>query len=112
LEGLQFSSRPRDLKSLNKTLDRNSQQIINLEFLSAFYQLPELIISGLSILFLFLYYQVYCGGKGDLGWGIYFIANSLQIIFLRIKKGFNLLPIILSWQENYQKIESFFNKIF
>jgi len=107
LEELQLNSKPRDLRSLNKTLDNNSQQIININFSLALSQLSELIISGISILFLFLYYQIYCERKGSLDWGIYFIANNLQIIFLKVKKGFNLLSTILAWQENYQKIESF-----
>jgi len=66
LEELKSGSRTKDLNSLNKALDTNSQQITNLNFLLSFYQLPELVISGVSILFLFLYYQIYCGGKGGL----------------------------------------------
>lgn len=109
LESLQFDDKPKNSKSLPKLLDNNSQQMTNLNFLSALYQLPELIISGISILFLFLYYQFYCGGKGDLGWGVYFIANNLQSLFLKVKKGYNLLSTISSCQENYQKIEGFFS---
>ena len=108
LESLQFSNKLGDSKILPKLLDNNSQQIINVNFLSTLYQLPELIISGISILFLFLYYQFYCGGKGGLNWGVYFIANNLQRIFFNVKKGFNLLSTVSSFRENYQKIESFF----
>lgn len=106
LEGLPLDNNP---KSLSKLLDQNSQQITNLNFLSTLYQLPELIISGINILFLFLYYQIYCGGKSGLGWEIYFIANHLQKIFFKIKKGFNLRSAISVWRDNYQKIESFFS---
>jgi len=109
LEGLCFDNKPKNSKSLSKLLDNNSQQITSFNFLSTLYQLPELIISGISILFLFLYYQIYCGGNGNLSWEVYFIANNLQNIFFKIKKGFNLLPIISSWQENCQKIGSFFS---
>lgn len=109
LESLQFDDRPRSSKNLPKLLDNNSQQITSINFLSTLYQIPELIISGINILFLFLYYQFYCGGKGSLNWGIYFMANNLQRFFLKIKKGFNLLSTIFVWQENYQKIESFFS---
>lgn len=94
-------------RKLSKLLDNNSQQIKQLNLFSALFQLPELIISGIGILFLFLYYQVYCGGEGDLGWDIYFIANNLQTIFFRIKRGFSLLPAISTCQENYQKIAVF-----
>ena len=106
LEGLKHDNKP---KSLSKLLDRNSQQITNLDFLLTLCKLPELIISGISLLFIFLYYQVYCGGRGNLSWDIYFIANSLQTIFFKTKKGFSLLPIISNCQENYQKIGSFFS---
>ncbi|WP_322632168.1 hypothetical protein [endosymbiont DhMRE of Dentiscutata heterogama] len=109
LEGLQFSEPTQNLKKLHQTLDNNSQQITNLNFLATLYQLPELIISGISILFLFLYYQVYCEGKGGLSWGAYFMANNLQRIFSNVKKGFNLLTTISVYRENYQKIENFFN---
>ena len=94
MEEPQSNRKLRDLKSLNKTLDNNSQQIFNINFLLVLYQLPELVISGISILFLFLYYQIYCGGKGSLDWGIYFIANNLQAILLKVKKGFSLLSTI------------------
>jgi len=63
LEGLKHDNKP---KSLSKLLDRNSRQITNLNFLSTLCQLPELMISGISLLFIFLYYQIYCGGKGNL----------------------------------------------
>ena len=109
LEGLKNDNKLKSSKSLSKLLDRNSQQITNLDFLSTFCQLPELAISGISILFLFLYYQIYRGGRGDLSWDIYFIANGLQTIFFKIKKGFGLLPVISTWQDNYQKIGSFFS---
>jgi len=66
LEGLKNDNRPKSSKSLSELLNRNSQQITNLNFLSTFCQLPELAISGISILFLFLYYQIYRGGRGDL----------------------------------------------
>jgi len=66
LEGLKNDNKLKSSKSLSKLLDRNSQQITNLDFLSTFCQLPELAISGISILFLFLYYQIYRGGRGDL----------------------------------------------
>jgi hypothetical protein len=66
LEGLQPNNKLENSKDLNKTLDNNSRKITKFNFLSVLYQLPELIISGLSILFLFLYYQIYCGGKGGL----------------------------------------------
>jgi len=94
LEEPQSSSKLRELKNLNKALDKNSQKIININFSLALYQLPELVISGISVLFLFLYYQIYCGGKGSLDWGIYFIANNLQAILLKVKKGFSLLSTI------------------
>ena len=103
-----LNTKSENSKSLFKALDKNSQSIISLNFLSLLYKLPELIISGISILFLFLYYQFYCGGEGGLSWGIYFIANNLQTLFSKIKKGFNLLSAISVWQENYQKINDFF----
>ncbi|KLL04594.1 MAG: hypothetical protein MRERV_17c038 [Mycoplasmataceae bacterium RV_VA103A] len=109
LEGLQFAGPSQDLDKLHLTLDNNSQQITSLNFLVTLYQIPELIIFGISILFLFLYYQVYCEGKGGLSWDVYFMANNLQRIFSKVKKGFNLLTTISAYQENYQKIESFFD---
>jgi len=66
LEGLKHDNEPKSSKSLSKLLDKNSQQITNLNFLSTLYHLPELIISGVSVFFIFLYYQIYCGGRGDL----------------------------------------------
>ncbi|CAG8531950.1 5527_t:CDS:2 [Cetraspora pellucida] len=81
LEGLQFSEPAQNLKKIHQTLDDNSQQITNLNFL------------------------VYCEGKGGLSWGAYFMANNLQTIFSKVKKGFNLLTTISAYRENYQKIE-------
>ena len=107
-EGLHLNNQPRGSKNLSKLLDDHSQQITGLNFLSSLYQLPELIISGISIFFLFLYYQIYCGGEGGLSWSIYFVANNLQMLFFKIKKGFNLLSTIPVWQRNYRKIEGFF----
>jgi hypothetical protein len=112
LEGLQFENQTGNSENLSKLLENNSSQITKLNFLSALYQLPELIISGISIFFLFLYYQVYCGGKGGLSWSIYFIANNLQTIFFRTKKGFNLLSTISTYQENHQKLNGFLTKLF
>jgi len=38
-----------------------------LTFANLIFSLPDLVIPGLSILFLFLHYQFYLGGKGGLG---------------------------------------------
>lgn len=100
-------SKTRDLASLYRLLDNNSQKMFLLNFADFLFSLSDLIIPGFSILFLFLYYQIYLGGESGLGWNEYFIANNLQSIFLKLKKGFNLLPIISSFCNNYQKVRSF-----
>ncbi|MCE8164126.1 MAG: hypothetical protein I3273_04775 [Candidatus Moeniiplasma glomeromycotorum] len=111
LESLPFDSKPKNLKNLPKLIDNNSRKITQINFLSVLYQLPDIIIPGISILFLFLYYQFYCGGKEGLSWSAYFIANNLRTILRKAKQGFNLLSAISAGQENYQKIESFLTAI-
>jgi hypothetical protein len=55
-----------DAKNLSNSLDNNYQKITEINLLSALFQLPNLIISGTMIFFLFFYYNFYCGGEGGL----------------------------------------------
>ncbi|WNE40840.1 MAG: hypothetical protein mread185_000297 [Mycoplasmataceae bacterium] len=94
---------------LIKLLDSNHRKITNINFISTFHQLPSIIIPGINILFLFLYYCFYRGGEGGLGWDVYFIASDLQRFVQKIEKSFNLLSSISDFKENYRQIKSFFN---
>ena len=99
------------LQSLERThnmLDNNSKKMLSLHFTSLILSLPDLIIPGLAVLFLYTYYNFYLGGQGGLTWNDYFIAYSIQRIFLSLRKMFNLLPNISSLRKNYQKVEEFF----
>lgn len=97
------------LKKLRNSLDKNSQKISSLYFISRFLDLPNLIISGLHLLFLLLYYKIYLGGQGGLGWNLYFIALNVRGIFLAVKRAFGLLPTISSFFKNYKQVKSFFS---
>jgi len=55
-----------DLERLYKLINHNSEKISFLNLATLFFSLPDLIIPGFSIFFLFLYYQFYSGGKGGL----------------------------------------------
>jgi hypothetical protein len=48
-------------------LDKNSPKISTSFIISELTKLPDLIIPGIAVLFLLLYYQVWLGGIGDLG---------------------------------------------
>jgi hypothetical protein len=58
---------------------------------------------------LYVYYNFYLGGQGGLTWNDYFIACSIQNLFLSLRRIFNLLPNISSLRKNYQQIEGFFD---
>jgi hypothetical protein len=110
LENLMFENdNSQDAKNLSNSLDNNYQKITEINLLSTLFQLPNLIISGTMIFFLFFYYNFYCGGEGGLDWSIYFIANDLQRVIQKIEKSFNLASDISSLNKNYQKIKKFFN---
>jgi len=55
------------LKEVNSSLDKNSQNFSLLRFFSLFLDLPYLIIPGIHLLFLLLYYKLFLGGYGGLG---------------------------------------------
>ncbi|MDR1670854.1 MAG: hypothetical protein LBR43_04000 [Spiroplasmataceae bacterium] len=106
------ASKNRSLQNPNKLtnlLDNNYQKLVSANFMSVLYQLPNIMVSGTTILFLFLYYCFYCEGKGGLGWDVYFIANDLQRLVQKIEKSFNLLSTISDFKEKHQKVEDFFN---
>ena len=96
------------LKEVDSFLDKNSQKFSSLRFVLLFLDLPHLIISGLNLLFLFLYYKLYLDGQGGLGWNLYFVALAVQNIFLLVRRAFKLLPNISSLLKKYKRIKSFF----
>jgi hypothetical protein len=58
MENLDFDSRTVSLEKINKTLNENSEKIKFSSFVSVVSQLPDLIIPGITVLFLFLYHNV------------------------------------------------------
>jgi len=100
---------PADLKKAHKLLDKNSRQFSSLRFVSLFLSLPYLIIPGLHLLFLLLYYKVFLGGKGGLEWDLYFVALGIRSIFLVVRRTFEFLPNISSFLKNYKRVRSFFD---
>jgi hypothetical protein len=55
-----------NLKMMHKSLDKKSQNLSSLYFVSLFLNLSYLIIPGLHLLFLLLYYKLFLGGQGGL----------------------------------------------
>jgi hypothetical protein len=107
---LNDDSKLTNLTKVHKSLARNSQKLSFFEFLySLFIDLPDLIVPGLHVLFLLLYYKLLLGGRGGLGWNVYFIALNVRNIFLVVRKAFNLLPVISSFLKNYQRVKNFFS---
>jgi hypothetical protein len=110
LENLNIGdNNPQRLEKTHNVLDSNSKKMFSLHFKSLILSLPDLIIPGLAILFLYVYYNYYLGGQGGLTWNDYFIAYSIQSLFLSLRKIFNLLPNTYSLRKNYQQIEDFFD---
>jgi hypothetical protein len=66
LKNLNNDNESASLKEAHKSLDKNSQRLSSLRFVSLFLDWPYLIISGLHLLFLLLYYKVFLGGQGNL----------------------------------------------
>lgn len=108
LQNLNTNNKPGDLAKLNKSLDHNSEKFRSVNFTSLVFNLPNLIIPGLVMLFLYTYYNFFLGGKGSLNWNTYFVALSLQRIFLALRKMFNLLLTFSDMKRNQQKLEKFF----
>ena len=57
LENLNIDSRKESLGQLYNLLDDNSKKMSFLTFTTSIFSLLDLIIPGITILFLFLYYQ-------------------------------------------------------
>lgn len=108
LENLKINNKD-SLAKLHKSLDNNSRKLFSLNFNSLVLNLPNLIVPGFTVLFLYLYYNFWLSGVGSLGWDDYFIAYSVQKLFSTGLKIVKLLPDISSWRKNYQQIESFFD---
>lgn len=108
LKSLNNNNQSMGLKKVHRSLDKNSQKLSSLRFVSLFLDLPYLIISGLHLLFLFLYCKVFLGGQGGLGWELYFVALAIRSIFFLVRRTFELLPTISSFLKNYKQIKSFF----
>lgn len=110
LENLNISdNKPQSLEKTHNMLDSNSKKMFSLHFTSLVLSLPDLIIPGLAVFFLYVFYNFYLGGQGGLAWSDYFIAFNIQSLFLAVRRMFNLLPTISSLRKNYQQIESFFD---
>ncbi|KLL02024.1 MAG: hypothetical protein MRERC_5c041 [Mycoplasmataceae bacterium RC_NB112A] len=107
-ENFDANENPVSLKKIHDSLVENSQKLSTSFFLSELTELPELIIPGTAVLFLFLYYHIWLGGVGDLGWNAYFMAHNLQRILSKTKKIFHWSSQASSFRENYSQIESFF----
>lgn len=89
-------------------MDKNSSKISTSFLLSELTELPDLIIPGMTILFLLFYYQIRLGGNGGLDWGAYFLAYNLQRIISGGKKTFYWLSRTSKLRENYGRIKEFF----
>jgi len=66
LENLNSEKRPVSLSQIHTLLDKNSGKISSSLFLSTLTELPDFIIPGTAVLFLFLYYQFWLDGRGGL----------------------------------------------
>ena len=109
--GLNKSLLPNQLPNLGKIyslLDKNSSKTSSSFFLSELAELPDLVVPGITILFLFFYYQIWSGGSGNLDWGAYFLAYNLQRILSRGKNFFHWLAQTAKFRENRDRIEEFF----
>lgn len=96
-----------NLEKTHRALNNNSKNFLSLHFSSLILSLPNLVIFGLAILFLFVYYNFF-GRKNYLTWDDYFLAYSIQSFFIQIKKVFDILPSIYSFQKINLKIKEFF----
>ena len=108
LRSLKNDNESMSFKKVHRSLDKNSQKLSSLSFVSLFLDLPYLIISGLHLLFLLLYCKVFLGGQGGLKWEIYFVALAIRSIFFLVRRTFKLLPTISSFLKNYKQVKSFF----
>jgi hypothetical protein len=67
LENLNIGdNNPQSLEKARNVLDNNSKKLFSLHFNSLILSLPNLIIPGLVVLFLYVYYNFYLGGQGGL----------------------------------------------
>ncbi|MCE8162739.1 MAG: hypothetical protein I3273_01795 [Candidatus Moeniiplasma glomeromycotorum] len=106
-ENLNSPGNPVSLKKIHNSLTKNTQKTSASLILSELTKLPDLIIPGMAILFLFLYYHIWLGGTGGLDWNAYFIVYNLQRILAEVKKGFYWLSQVSEFHENYVQIENF-----
>jgi len=96
-----------NLEKTHQSLNNNSKKFLSLHFSSLILSLPNLVIFGLAILFLFVYYNFF-SGKNYLTWDDYFLAYSIQSFFVQIKKILDILSNIFSFQKINLKIKEFF----
>lgn len=102
------NNQPPNLEKIYNLLDKNSSKFSTSFLLSELTELPDLIIPGMTIFFLLLYYQIWLGGSGNLDWGAYFLAYNLQRILSGGKRTFYWLSQTSKLRENYDQIEEFF----
>jgi hypothetical protein len=85
-------------------LDNNSPRLFLSFFHSVIFRLPNLIIPGLAILFLFLYANFYKPGA-HIDWNLYLVAFHCQNVFWKIGRLFDLFSSENSFRRNYFLIQ-------